>query len=83
MTNIRTFVNPKNKAVAGPLNDWSVISFPSTSFKEKADPVSDAAYSSFLLSIDKNVGNRINKKITKQPTRIEMDVFSFINDIMN
>ena len=29
------------------------------------------------------IGNMINKKITKQPIRIEIDVFIFINGIIN
>ena len=32
--------------------------------------------------IDKIIGNMINKKITKQPTRIDIDVFIFINGIV-
>ena len=36
------------------------------------------SYSSFLFSIDKKIGSIINRKITKQPVIIDIEVFNFI-----
>jgi len=73
-------VNPKKTAVKGPSNDFSVIISLLTSLRENDEPLNDATYSSFLSSIDKKTGNIINKKITKQPAIIVIDVFNFIID---
>jgi len=54
-----------------------------TSLSENDEPLKDATYSSFLFSIDKKIGNIINKKINKQPDIIVIDDFNFIIDIIN
>ena len=77
------FVKPKKSAVAWPSKDFSVIVLLFTSLSENEDPLIDATYSSFLSSTDYIIGNMINKKITKQPIRIDIDVFIFINGIVN
>ena len=76
-------VKPKKRAVAGLLKDFSVIILLFSSFNENDDPVTDATYSSFLSLTDKIIGNIIKEKITKQPIRIVIDVFNFINVIIN
>ena len=73
-------MNPKKSTVNGPLNDSSVIISLLMSFKEKDDPLNDETYSSSFFSIDRNIGNIINRKINKHPTIIVIEVFNFIVD---
>jgi len=72
------FVNPKKIAVSGPLKDLSVIVSLFTSKRENSDPLNLASTSSFCFSIDKKIGSIINRKITKQPVIIDIEVFNFI-----
>ena len=72
------FVKPKNIAVKGPSKDDSVIISLFTSFNEKEDPWNFETYSFSFFSIDKNIGSKINRKITKQPAIIIIEVFNFI-----
>ena len=75
------FVKPKKIAVNGPSKDFSVIELLFTSLSEKAEPLNDATRSSFWLFIDKKTGNIKNRKITRHPLIIEIEVFIFIVDI--
>ena len=61
--------------------DFSVIELLFTSLSEKAEPLNDATRSSFWLFIDKKTGNIKNRKITRHPLIIEIEVFIFIVDI--
>ena len=51
-----------------------------TSLREKVDPLNDATRSSFWFWIDKKTGSIKNRKITRHPLIIAIDVFIFIVD---
>ena len=72
------FVKPINIAVNRPSKDDSVLISLFTSFNEKEEPRNFEIYSSSFFSIDKNTGSKINRKITKQPEIIVIEVFNFI-----
>ncbi len=74
------FVKPKKIAVKGPSKDFSVIVLLFTSLSEKVDPLNDATRSSFWFWIDKKTGSIKNRKITRHPLIIAIDVFIFIVD---
>ena len=74
------FVNPKNIAVNGPSNDFSVIVLSFTSLSENSEPLKDATISSFCSLIFKKTGSIKNINKNRHPDIIVIEVFNFIVD---
>ena len=58
--------------------EFSVIGLLFTSFKIKDEPEYDKTILSCFSCIESTIGSIINRKISKHPPRIVIDVFNFI-----